>query len=116
MVHVHAYHHETGIVAGLVYAGVLYYYRQHPTEGNIFSLFTPGRWGRGTPSFPTGGGGSPIWLVKGTPIRTGWGIPLSEERGAERALTTWQVACLLRSRKRTFLFRFFYPMTDKLSI
>ena len=39
----------------------------------------------------------------GTPIGTRWGY-----RAAERALATWREVCLLRSRRRTFLF--FYDM------
>ena len=38
------------------------------------------------------------------PSRTGWGSRLSGDRSAQRTLTTRRAVCLLRSRRRTFLF------------
>ena len=49
----------------------------------------------------------PPWsgLDGGTPIRLD-GIPTLEKRAAEQALATRLAVCLLRSRRRTFLFIF----------
>ena len=85
----------------------------------------------GTPIQPIGGwGGTPIWLTGDTlpvgtgwgtpsglvlPVRIGWGYPHVEtgcgyfpiKTGpCQETLATWRAVCLLRSRRRTFLFIF----------
>ena len=65
-------------------------------EGNVFSLFTPREEG-GTPA-RTRGGGVP------QPGPMGGGYPTSY-RITDGVLDTPRSVCLLRSRRRTFLFR-----------
>ena len=55
--------------------------------------------GWGYPQVPDGGGVAPS--------RSVWGTPLPGDRTAEQTLATLRTVCLLRSRRRTFLFVFF---------
>ena len=106
--------------------------RGYPRLANGGMGITTSGWQRDTPIWLMGGGEKsiPIWLTKGypligtgwgylphqdwmgyPPVRTGWGYPPPPNgRSGDRAATR-QAVCLLRSRRRTFLFSLHFCQT-----
>ena len=55
-------------------------------------------------SGPAAGGGGQVQLLGGCQVQPPGGGGVSQDRTTQGVLATWRVVCLLRSRRRTFLF------------
>ena len=112
----------------------LSFYRPHPKdgEGNVFSLSTPGGGGVSGHSpaggggqvrlQPGGGGGSGHSPARGGQVRVqpgggqssrGGGGGQSSQQGGSASCALLRAVCLLRSRRRTFLFYNINTITTK---